>query len=215
MNKPILIIDSKEPAQLKKLAIATKIPHEVKSLKVGDYAYVKDDEVLMLIERKKVADLLNAVISRRERVDGTIYHRYSYQLKAWFNHEIDKTPCVKVLGIVGEVDAKFENVFYGALGSSGIRVFDLVFWVKNNVEFLKTSYSFIKSFDEDKWRLPPQERRPGFDQIVWLQDVVGQQHATKLVKHFRTIEKVVNASVEELSAVIPKKSAKKLHMFFR
>jgi len=215
LSNPVVVIDSRESKSLKYAAKVAKIPHVVKSLAIGDLAYIENGQVKCLVERKKTGDLLNSVIMKKERVDGSIYHRYTYQLKLWFSKELDNVPCFKMLGIVGAEDPQMENVFYGALASSGIRIFDMIFWVENDTRYLKTAYSLIKALCEDKWQLPPHEKRPGFDAIICLQDLIGQQKAVKIVERFKTLQGVANAKQSELEEILSKQGAKKVYGFFR
>jgi len=211
MSKTTIIIDSREQGMLT-LAKKFKIPHTVEAMKVGDYGLRNGAEWICVIERKTVADLLNAVLSKQKRKTKDDYHRFTSQLNA-----MHAFPCkVKAMGIVGIVKKEDENLFYGSLASECVRTLDFMFWVSTNERFLKFAYTFLRKVDEGKWRLPMRKKREGYDAMRVLMDIgVGEKNASRIVGKYETLLTIANLNETDLKKVATRQAAKKVYEFFR
>ena len=211
MSKTTIIIDSREQGMLT-LAKKFKIPHTVEAMKVGDYGLKHGVEWICVIERKTVADLLNAVLSKQKRKTKDDYHRFTSQLNAMHRFQCK----VKCMGIVGVVPKEYENLFYGTLASSCVRTLDFMFWVTTNERFLKFTYLFLKKIDEGKWKLPMHKKREGYSAIRVLMNIgVGEKNASAIVGKYKTLQNVANLSEVDLKKVATAQGAKKVYDFFR
>lgn len=182
-----LVVDA-----LKKLGIGVKI----ENLEVGDYI-VGD----VVIERKTIRDFVDSII------DNRIWDQMNKL------SQLDK----KLLILEGEEDPYFirdvnPNVIRSVILTLSLKGIPII-RTKNPID---TAY-YIKVLSEKQNKLPqiPKIKKKELTpkEVLASFPGIGEKSAEELLKRYKTIKNVVNASLSGLSIILGEKRAKKLKEF--
>jgi len=209
----MIVVDERETkSKVYQLLEKMDVPLEVKVLEVGDYL-VGD----VCIERKEINDYVNSLISGR--LHTQLYHlSYNYPLSV-----------LVVEGYIDEIlmfrNIKKEQYISSLAGALYKRAPDGAQGVINLV-MLSSPYDtalFLKHLNEkvenNEPRLPRfAKRKADTDKDVAIRILsmlpgISEVRAERLLNHFGSIQKVVNASISELMQVegIGEKTAKRIY----
>jgi len=199
IEKPKVIIDYRErnslvPSALKKLDVEI----EFKELKVADYI-VKD----VAIERKTVSDFISSMINKR-------LIKQLEELQQYKN---------KIIIIEGLEDQELYNDHeINSVNPNAIRGFLLSIVLKHRIPVIfsknaEDTAKFISVLSKRKEKeLSLNVNKKNLNKRERLQFIlegfpgIGPKAARKLLKKFKTLKNIINASQEELKEIIGKKA---------
>lgn len=210
------LIQPSEPKEFKDYLSRENIPFEEASDLPFDYLL---EGAGLCIERKTAEDFVNSII------DGRIWKQL---------HTMSTMCRIPILVVIGSPSValtftRFKRSSYlGALVSIIVKTSGEGLSSNVSVVVLDTNYdlmymlkSFYEKFKEGALYLVPRQPTKKSDvyasKIALLTAVpgIGEVYARRLLEKFKTIEKVVNASIDELTEIIGKKRAEKVYKFFR
>jgi len=213
----MIVVDERETkSKVYQLLEKLDVPLAVRQLEVGDYL-VGD----VCIERKEINDYVNSLISGR--LHTQLYHlSYNYPLSV-----------LVVEGYIDEIlmfrNIKKEQYISSLAGALYKRAPDGAQGVINLV-MLSSPYDtalFLKHLNEKVEKSEPRlprfaKRKADTDRDVAIRILsmlpgISEVRAERLLNHFGSIQKVVNASISELTQVegIGEKTAKRIYDLLR
>ncbi len=200
IEKSKVIADYREknclvPSELQNLGLDV----EFKELKVADYI-VKD----VAIERKTVSDFISSMINRRllNQLEGL--QQYKHKLL--------------IIEGIDEQELYTDSEEKTGMHPNAVRGFLLSILLKHKVPIIFTkdcedTAKFISIISKKKSQeLPLNVKKKSLDKKERLQFLlegfpgIGPKTARKLLSHFGTLKKIINASEEELKEVLGKKA---------
>jgi len=206
LNEKIILIDNREKdSGIPNILKDKNIPILFENLEIGDYI-IGD----IIIERKTSKDFIASVF------DGRIFQQAN-KITSFTNKAI-----LLIEGLLqNELEyVKNKNSIYGTLLSLALSYnFKIIY--SNSIEetsnILEIIYKHGKYYKIERFLLIKQKRIPNntYQQqlnIIASIPYIGEKYAERLLKNFKTIKNIINASPQELSlkAKIPYKTSIKI-----
>lgn len=210
------LVQPSEPKEFKDYLSMENIPFEEVSDLPFDYFL---EGVNICVERKTAEDFVGSI------VDGRIWKQL---------HAMSTMCRIPVLAVIGSPSValtftRFRRSSYlGALASIIIKTSGEGLSSNVSVVVLDTNYDLMyilkslyeKAREGSTYLVPVQPARKSdttASKIALLTAIpgVGEVYAKRLLEKFKTIEKIVNASISELQEVLGKKRAEKVYKFFK
>jgi Fanconi anemia group M protein len=170
---------------------------EFKELKVADYI-VKD----VAIERKTVSDFISSMMNRR--LIRQLEEIQQYKNKLLIIEGLDEQE------LYSDEDFRVNpNAIRGFLLSILLKYKVPIIFTKNSEDTAKFISVLAKKKEKE---LPLNVKKKSFNKKEQLQFIIesfpgiGPKTAKKLLEEFKTIKNLINASVEEITKIIGKKS---------
>lgn len=217
----MIIVDSREPKEIKDMFKNMGMEYEVKQLEIADYI-VKYDGVAVAVERKTIYDYISSI--EDGRLKNQLFNMsYAYELSY-----------LVVVGYIsmGLMETNFKREAYiSSLVSSSLKRSPtgkggqvVTVNVENDYDFALFIKSLDKFITEKKFdRIPapprPMKTHENIAQVGMMMAVplVGEERARDLIKYFGSVQAVCNADIKELMKVpgVGKKTAEKIYKFVR
>tara|TARA_Y100000310_G_scaffold345234_1_gene462980 strand:+ start:3338 stop:4024 length:687 start_codon:yes stop_codon:yes gene_type:complete len=201
-KKPKIIIDHREKNSLVwSILISLGVETEFKELKVGDYI-VKD----VVIERKTVFDFISSM--KNKRLVNQLEELQQYKNKLLIIEGIDEQELYSE-EYSKEKIGMHPNSVRGFLLSIVLNHKVPIIFTKNQEDTAKFIFILSKremkevSLNVSKKSLNKKERKQF---IIESFSGIGPKTTKKLLKKFKTIKNIINASQEELKEIIGKKA---------
>ena len=202
-----LIVDSREPREIRPLLRTLKIDYVVRKLDVGDY---ETDHCIF--ERKTVNDFLQSIRGDSVRLGGRLFD----QLRELSDYAetVDKIPFLCIVGLFSNLIRQVEsygfevnlNAICGAIASSVVRYGVTVLQFESNVLMLRSITKIEEKISEGKLGVPhrPSFRRVHKDRrIAHIANVlrVSPKVAERLFEKFGGLYNILTANDRELLSV--------------
>lgn len=210
------LVQPSEPKEFKEYLSRENIPFEEEHDLQFDYFL---EGANICVERKTAEDFVGSI------VDGRIWKQL---------HAMSTVCRIPVLAVIGSPSValtftRFRRSSYlGALASIIIKTSGEGLSSNVSVVVLDTNYDLMyilkslyeKAREGSTYLVPVQPAKKSdttASKIALLTAIpgVGEVYAKRLLEKFKTIEKIVNASISELQEVLGKKRAEKVYKFFK
>jgi len=239
-GKMTLYVDDREPNSVQEIARGvselTDVHFEIRRLPLGDFLIIDPHDEAIVVERKTIFDFFNSVRSN---------HLWQQLLDILKNGYVLNHPIRRCMLLVQGVPSEFyENIPHdirkndiSALWNQVSGAIQEVLFVYNiPIVPIENYQDALKSFLEitisrekqgknnksphGRWRRKPKgihlpEKNLKHYALASI-PLIGEKLAETLLKHFKTIQCIANATLKDLQAVhgIGKKKAEKIHNIF-
>lgn len=189
MKKPFIIMDDREPPEVEIFLKERGVVVIKKRLDVGDYIIGE-----IGIERKSSSDFLNSVM------DGRIFKQVE-NLKESFE---------KVILIIEDAKVEDLKILRGTVVSLILKFGVNVMFSKDLSETCEYLLLLSKKFKKDYFSIGKRKvEDPRISVLVGFPGI-GTKLAKKLLKKFRSLKRIFDASFPELKKIIGEKRARKI-----
>ncbi|MHA1368256.1 MAG: ERCC4 domain-containing protein [Promethearchaeota archaeon] len=194
-----ILLDDREPEEIRKSFDRHKIKYEVQRLEIGD---VIDLDRSICIERKECGDFISSI------VDGRLQRQV-------INMDRNFKKCM--IGIVGNLKHtwkklvamnKYKFIKWAAVKSAIASVMARsnvsIFMVSGTDDFTYVVKKIFEKIDKGTYEPVPKVHRIKNDEVlsmVMSLPRIGQKNGKLLLKQFGNVYNIINASVEELMQV--------------
>ncbi len=208
----MIYVDDREPDRIVKILGSIGVIAEKRRLDVSDYLIVnKSYEVA--IERKEINDFVNSI------VDGRIFRQA---------HKLTSRYPLSFIFIIGDIKDILEirdigvEPLIGAIISITIRnelgqIIPLFF--RDEYEMCLAMKYIERKLIKGELKIVPRISYREDYEIAMLMAIpgIGEEKAKRLIKHFKNLRNIANASITELMRVngIGEKQAKRIYNIFR
>ena len=201
-----MIIDYREKNSLVISELTSMgIEIEFKNLKVGDYI-VRG----VVIERKTVSDFISSMINRR--LFNQLEELQQYEDKLLVVEGIDEQDLYTDEEILEGLDARglHPNAIRGFLLSIALKFKVPIIFTKNYIDTARFISVLLKKKDKE---ISLNAKKKSFNKKEQMQFIIesfpgiGPKTSKKLLKEFKTIRNIMNASEEDLKKVVGKKAS--------
>lgn len=196
--KPQIIVDTREKNSLVLANLTNETEIELKQLEIGDYLIGNT-----IIERKTFSDFISSMISKRLLEQLIQMQKYKTRLLILEGKDFEK---------LDEMQSKLNpNSIRGMLLSIAIEFNTGIIFTKDSSETAKYLILLAKrqlknpqesSFHSKK----PDSKKQKLEYILESFPNIGPKNARVLLKKFKTLKNIINASQEELEEQIGKKA---------
>jgi len=191
----MIIVDTREQDEEESYFIRNGIDFRRETLSCGDYAAEDSNGNRVVIERKEMSDLIQSMFEGR----------LESQLRRL---SLERLPILVITGTIEDYwkrkqDSKFtRDHLYGIISSAIVRYgLRCVIWCRTNDEGLGIIHKLLIKITENKLDKIPNRRTKEYSTCVgYLRSLLNctQDTALELLKRFKNIHGIINASDKEL-----------------
>jgi len=216
----MIYIDANEPKDIQEMLRNIGLDFKVKKLYVGDYV-VEGKNGVIAVERKAISDYISSLVDGRlqnQLYNLSTYYEYSFLvIVGYVSYALMYSKFRRDAYIASLISASLKK---SPTGKSGQVIVVNVETDYDFALFLKMLQKFLN--EQELYRLPrlvvnKEDKELMYASMLTAIPGIGEEKAKAIIRKFKTIQNVANATIEQLMNVegIGRKTAERIYKFMR